>query len=225
MGQSGVRVRPTTLADGSLGEAHLDGLVAAARTTGEHEVQVVTELQMDDRVRKDLAGRGFRPVSEIVTMSRRALEEVTEDRAPYGIVMRRFDPRDAAAVHGLLDVAYPEWDSGYRPVDLASWISTMTGDAEFDPALWWVAEDDRGVAGCALFWSSGWLKDLAVAPHARRRGIAEALLRRGLCGLAEAGVGQTGLKVDASNPTGAIQLYEKLGFVGTRTEVVWELRL
>ena len=208
----------------TLNDAHLDELIARARATGAREVQVET-TSGDQETDRWLTAKGFRPGPEIVAMERTTHHSVEKPVVSAGITLRLFEQRDGEAVHDLLDTAYSSWDSTYRPLDLDSWLSRMTGDAEFDPAFGWVAEDDRGVVGCALFWSSGWLKDLAVAPRARRRGIAEALLRRGLYGLAAAGIGQTGLKVDASNPTGAIPLYEKLGFVVTRREVAWALRL
>jgi mycothiol synthase len=62
-----------------------------------------------------------------------------------------------------------------------------------------------------LTWKEGWIKDLAVAPAARGRGLGELLLRHAFARLFERGVQRVGLKVDAANPTSALQLYERVG--------------
>ena len=101
----------------------------------------------------------------------------------------------------------------------------MTGDAEFDPSVWWVAERGGVLVGCSLWWTSGWLKDLVVHVDERGRRLGTALVRRGLAEFARRGVASAGLKVDAANPTGAPQLYERLGFEVERREQVWALSL
>jgi ribosomal protein S18 acetylase RimI-like enzyme len=59
----------------------------------------------------------------------------------------------------------------------------------------------------------GWVKDLVVRADERGRGLAKALLHSGLRAYAARGVERVGLKVDAQNPTGARELYARLGFV------------
>ena len=84
------------------------------------------------------------------------------------------------AVHALLDQAYGGWDSTYVPLAHGDWLRAMTGDVEFDPSVWWLAERDRVAVGCALWWSSGWLKDVVVRENERARGLGTALIRQGL---------------------------------------------
>ena len=144
---------------------------------------------------------------------------------PGGITIRTFQQRDADAVQHLLDEAYGAWDPLYVPIPHADWTSYMTGDPEFDPDVWWLAERDETLVGCALHWSSGWLKDLAVRDAERGRGVGSALVATGLAEFARRGKRRVGLKVDAGNPTGAVGLYERLGFVTERREAVWAWRL
>jgi ribosomal protein S18 acetylase RimI-like enzyme len=125
------------------------------------------------------------------------------------------------AVHRLLDDAYRDWDVDYAPLAHEDWNRSMTRDAEFDPSVWWLAERDGELAGCALHWSSGWLKDFAVLEAERGRGLGAALVRQGLAEFARRGFERVGLKVDAANPTGAVQLHERLGFVTERREATW----
>jgi ribosomal protein S18 acetylase RimI-like enzyme len=64
-----------------------------------------------------------------------------------------------------------------------------------------------------------------VRESERGRGLGAALVRQGLAEFARRGVAGVGLKVDAANPTGALRLYERLGFVLDQREAVWALSL
>jgi len=129
---------------------------------------------------------------------------------PDGIVVRGFDAkRDAAAVHALLERAYA--NGGGSVADFDVWLPLMTGDSEYDPELWFVA-DGGGVAGVALNWTSAFVKDLAVDKAWRGRGLGTALLRHTMHAFAARGAVALDLKVEADNPSGAVRLYEREGF-------------
>ena len=132
---------------------------------------------------------------------------------PEGIRVRTFEPADALAVHALLDEAYSAWDAGYVPISHEQWLEQMVGDYDFDASVWWLAESDGELVGCVLHWGSGFVKDIAVRESHRGRGLGEALLRQGFAEFAGRGVARVGLKVDPANPTGAVPLYERVGFV------------
>ena len=167
----------------------------------------------------------FELESETLLMWRSLGGELAGPSWPAGVSVRTFGAGDALAVHELLDEAYGEWDRRYVAVAHDDWTRWMTRDAEFDPTVWWLAMRDGGLAGCALHWDSGWLKDLAVRASERGRGLGEALVRQGLAEFQRKGARRLGLKVDAANPTGALRLYERLGFVTERREAVWALSL
>jgi ribosomal protein S18 acetylase RimI-like enzyme len=148
----------------------------------------------------------------------RPLEAVPpEPRFPADVVVRTYEARDAPAVKELLDTAYSGWNDAYVARDRDEWERWMTEHDEFDPRLWFLVERDGEVVACALHWREterqGWVKDLVVREDERGRGLAKALLRLGFRAYAERGVERVGLKVDSRNPTGALQLYERLGFV------------
>jgi mycothiol synthase len=55
----------------------------------------------------------------------------------------------------------------------------------------------------------------------RRRGLAKALLSRSLVAARDAGYTSAGFDVDAENPTGALGLYESLGFQSERRQIAY----
>jgi ribosomal protein S18 acetylase RimI-like enzyme len=163
--------------------------------------------------------------TDVLAMFRAISPGEQEPAWPRGTAVRTFEPGDASAVHALLDDAYRGWDGTYVPLAHDDWVKAMTGDMGFDPTTWWLAERDGVLAGCALWWSEGWLKDIVVREHERGCGLGTALIRHGLAEFARRGVPRAGLKVDAANPTGAPRLYESLGFVTERRERIWALSL
>jgi GNAT superfamily N-acetyltransferase len=72
---------------------------------------------------------------------------------------------------------------------------------------------DGHLVGFELCWTSGFIKDIAVAAPYRRQGVGEALLLAAFAALKARGNEQVGLKVETENPSGAQRLYERLGFV------------
>lgn len=162
---------------------------------------------------------------ETLLMSRPLVGRVPGPEWPDGIAVRTFESADAPAVHGLLEEAYGAWDTDFRSISLGEWVELMTGDSEFDPTVWWLAERAGELAGCALHWSSGWLKDIAVRASERRCGLGAALVVQGLFEFSQRGLHSVGLKVDVGNPTGAQRLYERLGFATERRDAIWARRL
>ena len=132
---------------------------------------------------------------------------------PAGIHLVPFEEQHALAAHALLADAYAP-GGGEVPSRFVEWWNTVSTDEEFDPALCFVALDDSGaMAGFALCWTSSFVKDIAVAPAHRRKGVAEALLLTAFHEMKGRGHEQLGLKVEIENPSGAQRLYERLGFV------------
>jgi mycothiol synthase len=60
-------------------------------------------------------------------------------------------------------------------------------------------------------------------PQARGRGLASAVIAAALQAAADHDCQAASLQVDSDNVTGALQLYEKLGFSTSRTTVSWSL--
>ncbi|TGP19197.1 MULTISPECIES: GNAT family N-acetyltransferase [unclassified Mesorhizobium] len=134
---------------------------------------------------------------------------------PEGFVMRLFEHRDAQALHALLDEAFDDGAEGA----FDEWWEHISGDAEFDPDLCFLVIDGKGLlTGAALCWTSGFVKDLAVHPDSRRRGIGEALMRHVFLSFRYRGAAHVDLKTNTVRNTAAFRLYERLGMV----PVAWE---
>jgi ribosomal protein S18 acetylase RimI-like enzyme len=82
---------------------------------------------------------------------------------------------------------------------------------------------------CALQWKEhqqrGWVKDIVVRESERGHGLGKALLHAGFLAYAKRGVERVGLKVDSTNPTGVVQLYERVGFETERRYGIWVKQL
>jgi ribosomal protein S18 acetylase RimI-like enzyme len=81
------------------------------------------------------------------------------------------------------------------------------------------------MVGAVLNWQEGYVKDLAVHPHRRGRGLGKALMLQTFAEFARRGIPRVTLKTDSINPTQAWKLYARLGMETERTYEVFEKRL
>jgi ribosomal protein S18 acetylase RimI-like enzyme len=148
---------------------------------------------------------------------------------PEGLSVSPYTDADAERVHALLDEQYAGWDQSYVARSHPTWLTFMTEHEDFDPAMWFLVERDGELVACVLHWKEsqrrGWVKDIVVRESERGRGLAKALLHHGFRAYAERGADRVGLKVDSTNPTGALQLYERLGFVADQRLEIWQKQL
>ncbi|MCB8819154.1 GNAT family N-acetyltransferase [Microvirga rosea] len=147
----------------------------------------------------------------VLRMRRSLTAPVPAPSWPDGIRLAAFDPdHHARDVHALLVAAYARGGGEVAPYD--AWLPALTGDAEYDAALCFVAVDDRNaVAGVAQCWTSAFIKDLAVRADHRRQGLGSALLLHAFRRFRERGAPFVDLKVDSDNPSGALRLYRAHG--------------
>lgn len=147
---------------------------------------------------------------------RRELDVVTpEPTWPGGVTVRSYDrPRDDEAVHALITTSFREI-GGQHERSFADWRGYLLQTERYDADLYLVAEAGGEVMGAALSQSMGaehgFVRQLAVAPAQRGRGVGLALLHECFRRHAARGLPATVLGVDAGNPTGALDLYQKAG--------------
>jgi mycothiol synthase len=93
-------------------------------------------------------------------------------------------------------------------LDLTLWRVAWAGDEVAGAIQVTVWKHENEVLGV----KRGWLERVSVRRPWRRRGLASALIVSTFEGLRDAGLDAAFLGVDAENPTGALHLYEALGF-------------
>ena len=147
---------------------------------------------------------------DIKRLRRDLTDEIADPVWPAGFGLRAFSAEDAAHMHRLMQIAYAKGGGSVGGFD--AWWSAVRDDAEFDASLCFIAVDGQGeIVGAAQCWASAFVKDLVVHPRARRRGLAEALLLTAFQAFRRRGAAHVDLKVQTDSPTGAVQLYRRLG--------------
>jgi mycothiol synthase len=76
----------------------------------------------------------------------------------------------------------------------------------------WIAQTGR---------REGYVDALAVLREHRKQGLGTALLVRSLHALRQAGMEGAHLHADADNLTGAMQLYQRVGFSVRKTSIIY----
>ena len=126
---------------------------------------------------------------------------------------------------------------GSEPRDEESWGFTIN-DPQARPDLSAVVLDRASgtVAGYQLAshdpgsavsrgYSEGYTDLLGVRREYRGRGIAQDLLADAMRRFAAAGMDRASLDVDSENPTGALALYEKMGYAAVNRSLAWDREL
>jgi mycothiol synthase len=167
-----------------------------------------------------LESRGYRE-------ARRFWEMAIEFDAPTPEPSVRVEPyaeEDAEAFHAALEESFADhWEHDPEPFD--EWLARQRRRENYDPSLWFVVRDGAEIAGVARNEArppAGWVGALGVRPPWRGRGYGRALLQASFREFRRRGYTRAGLGVDASNATGATQLYESVGMHAEQEMVVWE---
>jgi GNAT superfamily N-acetyltransferase len=173
--------------------------------------------------------RGYAPVRWGFEMVRATLDDVQVPPLPEGLELRPVAGRDQLKQLWAADTeAFRDHWGGFDGSDEAfeEWLT----EPGFDPTLFVVAWDGDEIAGGvlngineseneALGVRRGWLESVFVRRPWRRRGLAAALVARSLLVLRDRGMASAILGVDAENPTGALGVYERAGFVVATRDV------
>jgi len=114
----------------------------------------------------------------------------------------------------------PEWQE--------EWYDEWLESPYFQPELWKIAWKEDEVVGQVRSYINkkenkkfnrkrGYTENICVRKPWRGQGIAKALIAKSLKKLKEVGMKEAALGVDAENPSGALNLYRKLGFKKEKT--------
>ncbi len=172
--------------------------------------------------------RGYEVVRRGCEMVRPDLDAIPDVPMPTGLEVRPVRPEHLRAIwEADVEAFRDHW--GWVDDSEDGWQHFLAEPLN-DPSLWRVAWDGEQVAGQVRSFIdaetnerrgrlTGWTEYISVRRPWRRRGLARALLTDSLRAIRDQGMTEAALSVDAGNETGALVLYEGLGFVIRRTEL------
>jgi ribosomal protein S18 acetylase RimI-like enzyme len=180
-------------------------------------VATATARRDEETAAPFFTARGYAPVAETWLMQVE-LDDVSEaPQWPEGYSVRVFRLTDGEAVKGLLDASYAD-EPGFQLLPYEDWRRRMMEFSRFEPESWFVAEaPDGALAGAALNWSDGFVKDLVVHPDQQGRGVGKALLLHTFAHFKARGAPRVTLKTDSWNTSQAWRFYEHMGMRKTQT--------
>ena len=167
------------------------------------------------------ASEGYGVVRYAFTMIQRHVQEATAVPMPEGLEIRPVTPEQHRAIFEADDEAFRDHFE-HRAATEKDFVAIFT-QPDLDTSLWQVGWDGDEVAGSVQTWiwkeendtlgtKRAWLESVSVRRPWRRRGLGRALIAASLVDLRQRGIEAALLGVDAENPTGALGLYEGLGF-------------
>jgi mycothiol synthase len=188
--------------------------------------------ETDHDARRLLEGDGYAVARYGFAMARPTLSDPPSPDLPQGIQARPATQETAMQIlRAMTEAMRDEWSCpAFTEEDLeASRRHPLWGQLD----VWQVAWDGDEVAGGVLGFineeenrklgrTRGYTECIFTRRPWRGRGIATALIGRNLRLLAERGMTEAALSVDAANPSGALALYERAGFERRRTDLVYQ---
>jgi GNAT superfamily N-acetyltransferase len=194
----------------------IEGRLTADGATRIHSWTVAGDAAADDL----LGGCGYREVRRFWEMA----IELEADRPEPATRVEPFAEEDAEAFHAALEEAFSEhWE--FEPESFEKWWTRQRARANYDPSLWSVVrvgDETAAVVRNEARPPAGYVGALGVRRAWRGRGYGRALLLHSFREFRRRGMTRAFLGVDATNETGATQLYESVGMHVEQENVVWE---
>ncbi|MBK4729440.1 GNAT family N-acetyltransferase [Oxynema sp. CENA135] len=204
------------------GEARMSEI---ARKIGENKELIVGAIAENHRRIAILESCGFTIARYFLTMVRSLAEAIAEPQLPEGFTLRAPNGEaDAEAWVTLFNETFREhWN--YHPETLEGYRQKLK-NPEFRASLSRLAIAPNGemAAFCDAYITAegvSWLNPVGTAPNYRKRGLARAVLHAVLQELKAAGIETALLYVDADNLSGAVRLYESVGFRTINTQIAY----
>jgi GNAT superfamily N-acetyltransferase len=168
-----------------------------------------------------LESEGYKIFRYGVSMVRPNLENIPDLLFPEGVEVRPVKPQHYRAIIDAWNEACRDM-RGQIPISDEDFKAFQKSQV-FDPSLWQIAWYRDQVVGTTMNFINrqaneetgrkrGHVEAISVRRPWRGKGIAKALIARSLKLLKSRGMTEAALGVDAENPSGARQLYEKMGF-------------
>jgi GNAT superfamily N-acetyltransferase len=177
-----------------------------------------------------LRNHGFEPVRWFFEMTRDLSDPIPDVALPEGIEIRPVSNDQIRQIWEADIEAFRDHWGGFdgseeglrrfldRPsLDTTLWVVAWEGDEVVAASINAIHVDENEALGV----NRAWLHSIFTRRPWRRRGLANVVIGRSLRLLKERGVDQGILGVDADNPTGALGIYERNGFVVAERSTAW----
>ncbi|HSJ58417.1 MAG TPA: GNAT family N-acetyltransferase [Anaerolineae bacterium] len=204
---------------------------ARAHPAGIHKLFRAWAEGTQDGAHALFASAGYAPVRHLIMMTRPIGLPLPEAPLPPGLEVRPVDPNQIRAIwDAMWEARRDHW--GYvEPTqqDYERW----TRGRLFAPELWQVAWEGNQVAGMVLNRLDreqnkqyrrrrGYTQDIFVRRPWRRRGLARSLLAQSIRMFRDLGMEETALGVDTQNPSGALRLYQSMGYRECQRHTIYQ---
>lgn len=178
-----------------------------------------------------LEARGYTPIRYFYRMLRDLHTPIPDLALPVGFTLRTFDLAFARALHAAHEEAFGDhW--GHEPESFEEWKQFSLGSGSFRPEFTLLAFAGDELAAYSINRvhaednarngvNHGHIGQVGTRRAWRKRGLASALICESMRRFRDAGFEAVTLGVDAANPTGALGLYERLGFTVIKRFVVY----
>jgi len=221
-----------------LGEAVLTWTEARGRQRLEEvptDLPSLLRTNCQDNVRDSIAlfeQHGFRPVRFAYRMRRDLSRPIPDAPMPEGLTLRPYSREfDRSMLEALNESFRDHW--GFEWASEEDWQMFFVGRSTFRPDMTFLAVEGVQVMGLCFTnvnpeanerhgIKEGWIDDLGVRRPWRKRGVASALMCQSMRAMKADGLDYATLNVDTQNPTGALRLYERLGFVQVKQFISFE---
>lgn len=201
-------------------------LVALADSDATHWFSSTVPETWQTRVEM-LHSSGYLPVRTYFEMQRSLNGDLPEVLMPAGIELRPPLPEHYRVIWEASVECFRDQQDYFVPGEESyrAWIVTP----DLDPSLWLVAWEGGEVVGAAIntIHAGDWgeTDDLFVRRPWRKRGLGRALLVGSLHLFKARGLTTAGLGVDAENASGALALYESIGYCSYQRLVSYRKRV
>ena len=176
-----------------------------------------------------LEQHGYQPVRHFFTMRRDLDQPIADVALPPDVTIRPWGlDVDERTFEASNDAFQDHW--GFEPETKEIWDLFYTGSESFRGDLSFVIMAGDKVVGFSLNYLSpeenerngiqeAWVGELAVRRPWRKRGFATALLNQSMHAFEAEGLDYATLGVDTENPTGALGVYERVGFAPVKRSI------
>jgi ribosomal protein S18 acetylase RimI-like enzyme len=168
-----------------------------------------------------LESQGYRPIRYEFDLRRDLAEPFPEAPMPEGLEVRPVEAAHVWTIFDAMNEAFRDhWSYRQESRDeFEGWMNSPT----YNPRLWKVAWDGDQVAGMVLGFLNetenieynrkrGYTEGICTRRPWRKRGLARSLIVQSMKMFKEMGMTETAHGVDAQNLSGALRLYESVGY-------------